>query len=305
MKMKCEKRDITCAICSPAGAVDPALFEPAIATLRGHGFRVKEMPHARGRSGSYSGTFAERLADISAAFIDPDVDAIICARGGYGAVHLLDALDSIVTPKPLIGYSDISALHGLMHSHGIPSIHASMLRSLAAPGAAQENDMLFAMLEGKPLTHTWERHVLNRPGEAEGMLLGGNLSVLSALSGTKFDLLKPDSILFIEDINEPIYKLERMLYQLRLRGVLASLRGLIIGQFTGTKEDANHRSAYEMVSEMVAPYQYPVAYNAPIGHSGLNIPLMIGAPYRLFVGLDSDPVLFHAVEIGSGSPVEL
>lgn len=297
----------TIAICSPAGSVDPSLFDPAIATLRRRGFNVKEMPHARGRHGSYSGSRSERLADLADALLDPNVKAVICGRGGYGAVHLLDDIYEIAgapAPKWLIGFSDISALHGAMHARGIASVHASMLRSLADSGAEAETDMLFAMLRGEPMRYAWPSHSLNRPGKAEGMLVGGNLSVLSALIGTRYDLLRPSSVLFIEDINEPVYKLERMLWQLRLSGVLGSLRGLIVGQFTGTRADANHSSAYEMVADMTAPYSYPVAFDAPIGHSGRNIPLMIGRRHRLLVGAGSDPLLLHAVEVGGGSAAQ-
>ncbi|MCC8112410.1 MAG: LD-carboxypeptidase [Bacteroidales bacterium] len=272
------------AIASPAGAVDPALFAPAIAMLEQQGWCVEVMPHAMGRNGTYSGTYTERLEDMRRAILDPEVRAIMCGRGGYGTVHLLSELDQLPLaddPKWLIGFSDISALHGLWHAHGIASIHAPMLRGLcyaAETSDHRQTDALFAMLRGQEAPIPLVSYHLNRPGRAEGILLGGNLSVLSGLIGTKYDLLRPGSVLFLEDVNEPIYKIERILWQLRLRGVLSSLKGLIIGQFTGAEPDANHQSIYDMIAEMVNEYNYPVAYNAPFGHKGLNWPLLIGGP---------------------------
>lgn len=275
----------TVAICSPAGAVDPALFDSAIKRIESEGYRVAETPHCRNRKGSYSGSRAERLTDMAEAIANPAVKAIICGRGGYGAVHLLDDLDKIITPenaKWIVGFSDISALHALMHHKGIASLHASMLRSLASANAdTTEPDTLFAILRGERPVCTLPRHPLNRYGQAEGRLVGGNLSVLSALTGTPYNMLQPDTILFIEDINEPIYKIERMMYQLKYSGVLPSLRALIVGQFTGTKADANHIGPYEMIADMVAPYSFPVMFDAPIGHSGLNYPMIESISYRL------------------------
>lgn len=271
----------TIAICSPAGAVDPALFAPAIEALRVQGWQVKTMPHAMERRGTYSGTAADRLADIKSAFADPQVKAIMCGRGGYGAVHLLHELEPHVTPKWLIGFSDISALHALMQSRGIASIHAGMLRGLARDPSGEDSRRLFAMLRGEFTPVELPSHPLNRPGHAEGILAGGNLSVLSALIGTPYDTLLPGRILVIEDINEPIYKLERMLWQLRLRGVLPRIAGLVAGQFTGTEPDANHPDAYCMIAEMCAPYAYPLYLGAPIGHRSPNRPLLLGAQARL------------------------
>lgn len=271
----------TIAICSPAGAVDPALFAPAIEALRAQGWQVKTMPHAMERLGSYSGTAADRLADIKSAFADPQVKAIMCGRGGYGAVHLLDDLAPHVTPKWLIGFSDISALHALMQSRGIASVHSGMLRALARDHSGEDSRRLFSLLRGNPVGMELPPHPLSRPGYAEGTLAGGNLSVLSALIGTPYDALLPGRILVIEDINEPIYKLERMLWQLRLRGVLPRLAALIAGQFTGTEPDANYPDAYRMIADMCAPYSYPLYLGAHLGHRSPNRPLLLGAHHRL------------------------
>lgn len=270
----------TIAICSPAGAVDPALFAPAIDALQRQGWQALVMPHAMGRHGTYAATAAERLADIKAAFAMPEVKAIMCGRGGYGAVHLLADLAPCACPKWLIGFSDISALHAMMQSRGIASVHAGMLRALARDPEGEDSQRLFDLLRGKPAPVDLPAHPLGRPGCASGILAGGNLSVLSALIGTPFDTLLPGRILVIEDINEPIYKLERMLWQLRLRGVLPSLAALVAGQFTGTEPDPNHSDAYQMIAEMCAPYSFPLYLGAPIGHRSPNRPLLLGAEAR-------------------------
>lgn len=271
----------TIAICSPAGAVKPELFAPAIEALTSRGYRVKVMPHAMGRYGSYSADADARLGDMLSALHDPDVKAIMCGRGGYGAVELLHRLEEYVTadnPKWLIGFSDITALHALWQTKGIASVHASMLKGLAE-GPLALTDRLFDILEGRKVVYDWGvTHSLNRPGMAKGQLCGGNLSVLGALIGTPYtDYLKgANRILIIEDVNEPIYKIERILWQLRYAGILPSLSGLIVGDFTGTKADLNYSDAYAMVYAMVSEYSFPVALGVPVGHIADNHPLLLG-----------------------------
>ena len=281
----------TVAIPSPASAVKTAYFQPAEEMLRAQGWNVRVMPSAMGKVGSYSGSLNQRFDDMRAALLDPSVRAVLCSRGGYGAMQLLEELDKLPLaddPKWLIGFSDISAFHALMRCKGIVSIHASMIKGLAEASqgeyhAEKASESLFDLLRGDSVRYEWNSHQFNRAGVAEGTLVGGNLTVLEALIGTKFNMFAPDTILFIEDINEPIYKLQRMLWQLRLCGVLPRLKGLILGEFTGAKADANHFGAYNMMAEMVSGYDYPVAYDAPIGHGEVNYPLVCGGEYRLVV----------------------
>lgn len=276
----------TIAICSPAGAPVEANVYEAVEVLRGQGWNPVIMPHALGRSGNYSGTADERFADLSDALADPSVRAILCSRGGYGSVHILDRLDRLplqADPKWIIGFSDISALHALMASKGINSIHASMAGHIKLGPEDEDNRNLFDILRGQRPAISFGSHPYDRPGVADGVLLGGNLAVLADLIDTPYDILRPGSILFLEDVSEPIYKIERILYQLRYSRVLPRLNGLIVGKFTDYKSDHSYDDMETMIRDMVSPYSYPVAFNAPVGHVDHNIPMIEGAHATLKV----------------------
>lgn len=273
------------AIASPASAVEPSLIEGAAEALRAEGFSPRIMPHACGRKGSFSGTLEERLSDFQSALDDPAVKAIICGRGGYGTVHLLPHL-RLHRPVWIAGFSDISALHALANSCGFQSIHSSMAKELTLQrcGNNAANQRLFEILRtGKMPEITFDSHELNRHGTARGQIVGGNLAVLDALSATNFNLLQPDSILVIEDVSEPIYKIERMLWQLKLSGTLARLKGLIVGQFTDYKPSSDWNDMYSMIEQFTADAPYPVAFNAPFGHIDNNLPFVEGCTIELSV----------------------
>lgn len=280
------RRGDTVAIVSPASIIDPTLVERAAATLSLLGYKVKIGPHALGSHGSYSGTVEQRLADLTDALTDTEVRGVLCSRGGYGCVHLLESLsrlDLTADPKWLIGFSDVSALHALMASRGIVSIHGSMAKALALyPHSSPFNAMLLSMLGGQRPALEFASHPYNHHGSAEGRLLGGNLAVLQALISTPYDIFN-DAILFIEDVAEPIYKIERILYQLRLAGRLNSIKGLIVGQFTLYQPDKNYTDIADMIADMTADLRIPIAFNAPIGHIPANMPLLHGAPATLTV----------------------
>lgn len=275
------------AICSPAGHVDANKVYGAKKVLEAQGWRVRIMPHALGQHGNYSGTDSERLSDMVDALTDPEVRAILCSRGGYGVVHILEELDDIDLrndPKWIIGYSDISALHALATRHGIASIHASMAGHIMKGSSDIDNAALFAILRGRNEVFTFpacQRY--DRPGTATGRLIGGNLAVLADLIGTKFDVFEPGTILFLEDIAEPIYKIERILYQLRIKDILPKLAGLMVGQFTEYTSDKSYHTMEAMISDMVSPYHYPVAFDVPIGHVSHNIPVIENATVTLKV----------------------
>ncbi len=274
------------AIVSPAGYIDPRHVHAAVDVLQQQGWRPYIGDHALGRSGSYSGTDTERFHDLSRALCDPSVRAVICSRGGYGAVHLLERLDALpiaADPKWLVGFSDISALHALMAQKGIVSVHAPMTKDIALGPENPDIAELFSILRGNRPVQRFQASQFDRPGIATGRLLGGNLAVIAELIGTPFDVIRPGSILFIEDVEEPIYKTERILYQMRLSGRLSSLAGLIVGQFTGSRPNANYSIVEEMIADMVYPYDFPVAMNVPFGHVDHNIPLLSGARATLRV----------------------
>lgn len=285
----------TIAIVSPASIIDPTLVERAGATLKLLGYNVRVMPHALGANGSYSGSIEERLEDMTAALLDNEVRAILCSRGGYGCVHLLDrlaALDLSADPKWIIGFSDVSALHALMASRGIVSIHGSMAKALALyPHNSPFNAMLLDMLGGKRPALEFPVHKYNRNGTATGILSGGNLAVLQALIDTPYDIFS-DRILFIEDVAEPIYKVERILYQLRLSGRLNRLKGLIIGRFTLYQADKNFNDIYDMMAPLLEGLHIPVAFDAPIGHIRENMPVLHGATATLYTSGDCSRISY-------------
>jgi muramoyltetrapeptide carboxypeptidase len=274
------------AICSPAGPIAEENVTGAVEVLKQQGWEPVVMPHTLGQYGNYSGTDAERLGDLRDAFADKDVRAIICSRGGYGVVHIMEQLAKLPIendPKWVVGFSDISALHAVMQYKGIASIHGSMTSHIKLGADDEDNASLFAILRGEHPAYTFPSHEYDKQGIAGGKLVGGNLAVIAELINTPFDIIKEDTILFIEDVSEPIYKIERILYQLRLSGVLQKLRGLVIGQFTEYKPDNSYENMEDMLRDMTSDCNYPIAFNAPVGHVFHNIPLIEGAKVTLKV----------------------
>lgn len=289
------------AIISPSGNVVAKRVKGAVVALAQWCYAPVVGPHTLDEYRSWGtvltgGTDEARLADLRWAIADPTIKAILCSRGGYGTVRLLERIDVNLVrsnPKWLIGFSDISALHALWHRAEVMSLHASMAKQLTDFGTEGEvSEAMHTIISGGTLSpYHIASHPFNRCGEAEGMIVGGNLAVLSALIGTDYNLLKPDTILFIEDVGEEVYRVERLLYQLRLAGVLPKLKGLIVGQFTryhlnGVLTDTctdTHQHLYSMISRLVEPYNYPVAFNFPIGHIDRNLPIVEGSQATLQV----------------------
>lgn len=275
------------AIVSPAGIIKPQLVYTALPIFTDQGWVPYVGEHTFNRHGTYAGTDEERYSDLETALTDQDTRAIICSRGGYGAVHLLERLDKLPLrddPKWIVGYSDISALHALMSKHGIKSIHAPMVKHISEHlGRDEDSKRLFALLRDENQAVYIKPFNKNRYGKAEGTLLGGNLAVIAGLISTPFDVFKPGSILFIEDVSEPIYKVERILYTLKLNGVLGKLSGLIVGRFTNYVADRDNDTMEDMIQTIVAEYDYPVAYNVPIGHVDHNIPMVCSSTISLSV----------------------
>ena len=286
------------AIISPASHILPDYVDGACNAIAQMGFQPVVSNHCKGQCGGYSGTIEQRLADFLEALHNPEVKAILCSRGGYGVVHLLEYLsadDIAENAKWLIGFSDISALHAAMVASGVASIHASMAKHLTQFGVDDEATVaLFNILQGKLPTYQTPSHAFNKPGTATGTLTGGNMAVLCGLLDTDFDLLSRGDILFIEDVGEEVYKIERMLYNLRLSGVLPMIKGLIVGRFTDYRNpDGNGDSMEQMVKRMVEPYDIPVAFDFPVGHVDENMPLIEGAQVTLTVA-DTVTLQFHA-----------
>ena len=275
-------------IISPSGAIDPMFIDQAAARLRNWGYEVSEGAHARGQWGRFAGTDEERLADLTGALADPSVDWILCSRGGYGLQRIIDRVPPIT--KPLIGFSDITALHQLSAISRQPSVHGIMCKHIATLEEESEPIvMLRKVLEGEPLEYTVPAHPLNRLGETMAMITGGNLSVLYGLQGTAFGIRQSAAggqkpILLIEDIGERHYHIDRMMRGLKMSGVLADLSGLIVGQFSNCEDDPGmNETMYETIKEAVAEYDYPVLFNAPFGHVEHNLPLWLSRPTRMII----------------------
>ena len=282
-------------IISPSGAIDPVYIDQAAARLRSWGHEVSEGAHARGAWGRFAGTDEERLSDLVAALADSSVDAILCSRGGYGLQRIIDQIPPIT--KPVIGFSDITVLHQLSAISSQQSVHAIMCKHIATlPEDSEPIVMLRKALNGEPLSYSVAPHPLNRLGEANAPVFGGNLSVLYGLQGTPYSLQQsaissqPSAIssqapiLLIEDIAERHYHIDRMMRNLKMSGVLAQIGGLIVGQFSDCEDDpAMNCTVYETIKEAVAEYDYPVLFNAPFGHVEHNLPIWFGKEAHLSV----------------------
>lgn len=263
-------------IISPSGVIDPSFIDGAAARLRAWEYIVSEGAHARDAWGRFAGTDEHRLADIVDAINDPEVDLILCSRGGYGLQRIIDRVPPIT--KPLIGFSDITALHQAAGLNAQPTLHAIMCKHIAT--LPEDSEPILALrkaLAGETLNYRWQSHPLNRLGKACAPIIGGNLSVLYGLQATPYSLPAAQrSILLIEDIAERHYHIDRMMRNLRMSGVLANISGLIVGQFSDCDDDPlMSQTVYQTIKEAVADYDYPVIFNAPVGHVERNMPLWI------------------------------
>ena len=285
------------AIVSPAGALQQTeMLHAAADRLATWGLKVIIAPHASARDGYFAGSIDERADDFLAALRDDSIKAIFCSYGGYGCVHLLPRIGDEIArnPKWIIGMSDCSALLAAAVSNGNMSLHAVQCRHLAQKGGDESSEYLRKTLFGWLPQYSLPAHPLNRHGSAKGTIVGGNLSVLSALISTPYDILKPERILFIEDINEPLYKIERMLYTLKLSGVLGSLKALVVGSFSGCKENKDlGGTVYELIRRMVDEYDYPVCFDFPAGHGGECYPLIEGATANLEINAEGVEIFFY------------
>lgn len=283
------------AIISPASTPGNDNPEKAAATLRTWGFEPVIGPHALTKCHSYAGTIEERSADLRWALNDPEIKAIVCTRGGYGSAMLLDPMtreDFNRHPKWIVGYSDITALHSAMVCSGMMSLHANMGGALGERGANDNvNLMLRDALMGKLPSYTVPANPLNKLGKAHGIILGGNMSVFTNIGGSReWDFLDRDNIrgkdiiLFFEDVSESMPRVNSMLQQLRLKGVLKHVKGIIVGRFTDYEPKDGWTDMNEMLSETLNKYNLPVCYDFPASHDeNWNYPIIEGCPVTLTV----------------------
>jgi muramoyltetrapeptide carboxypeptidase len=288
----------TIAITSPAGYSSLKEIQPAIDQIQSWGFKVKVGDSIGKRHFTFGGTDEERLNDFQQSLDDQSVKAILCARGGYGFVRIIDQLNFTrfkLHPKWLIGFSDITVLHSHLNRNlGIASIHSKMCNSFpedwskAEPIQVETILSIRDALQGVKMKYTAPFNALNRNGTAEGVLVGGNLKTIESLAGSKSDIRTDGKILFVEDTGEYLYSIDRMFWNLKRSGKLNHLAGLIVGGFKLKKDEGENDTVFgktieEIVMEKVKEFKYPVCFDFPVGHQKNNYAFKCGVKHKLQV----------------------
>lgn len=275
------------AIVAPAKAVDKAALSYAVALIEEKGYKVKLGENIFDVEHNMAGSDASRLSDINRFINDSDVKAILAFRGGYGSIRIIDDIDFNFlekNPKWLIGFSDVTVFHNALNKLGLASLHATMPINFQI-NTKEAIDSLFNSLEGRENEYTIKSNFFNTKGHVEGELIGGNLAVLCSLIGTKYDVDYTGKILFIEDLSEYLYRLDRMMWSLKHSGKLSQIKGLIVGGFTQMQDgDISYgKSAYEIISEHTKDLGIPICYDFPVGHFEDNRAMECGIKASLFV----------------------
>lgn len=279
----------TIGIVAPARKISKAEIQPAVELITKWGFKVKLGAHLFNEYNQFAGTDEQRIADFQEMIDDTEVKAILCGRGGYGSIRLLEGIDFSrlkSNPKWIVGYSDITAFHSHLHMQGQCSLHATM--PINFPNNAEDNvstQTLLELLTGNQLTYQGDGHEFNKDGKANGILVGGNLSMLYSLRGTPYDVDTKGKILFIEDLDEYLYHIDRMMMNLKTGGKLANLKGLIVGGMSDMNDNTIPfgKTAKEIIAEAVSEYDFPVIFDFPAGHQDNNVAMMLGAEIEMEV----------------------
>ena len=286
---------ITC----PAGFITLTDIEPAVKKIKEWGFQVKIGETVGKRDFTFGGSDEERRKDFQQMLDDDHIKAILCARGGYGMIRIIDGLDFkkfILKPKWILGFSDITVLHcHLNRNFGIASIHSKMCNSFPADWSLAEVvqketiESIQQCLTGNKMKYTITPNNKNKTGIAKGILVGGNLKTLETLAGSASDMLTKNKILFVEDTGEYLYSIDRMFWNLKRTGKLANLAGLIIGGFKLKADDAGEefgKVLEDIILEKIQNYNYPVCFDFPVGHQKNNFALKCGVKHTLAIGLN-------------------
>jgi muramoyltetrapeptide carboxypeptidase len=289
----------TVGIACGSGPIDLKEIQPSIAVLESWGYKAL-VGHTIGqKDGMFGGTDAERTADIQAMLDNPDVKALLFARGGYGMVRIIDNLDFSRfsgSPKWLIGFSDVTVIHAHVHRHyRVATIHSKMCNSFpdvyekAEPIIKDCIDSIGKTLKGASMTYVAPHSPMNREGAGDGQLIGGNLRTMENLAGTASDFSTEGKILFIEDVEEYYYNLDRMLWNFRRTGKLQQLKGLIVGGFNRMMDDPKEpfgKTHYDIITFHTKDFTYPVCFDFPVGHQKDNYALRCGQVHHLEVTQD-------------------
>jgi muramoyltetrapeptide carboxypeptidase len=290
------KKGDTIGITAPAGFITQEEMKPAMAVMESWGYSIAIGDTIGKKDFTFGGTDEERLNDLQKMLDDPKIKAIMCARGGYGAVRIVDKLNWVSfnrNPKWVIGFSDITVLHSHIHTNLLTaSIHSKMTNSFpddwntAEPIQIETIISIQDALSGRKMSYSAVPNLNNRQGSAEGALVGGNLKTLETLSGTASDLNTDGKILFVEDTGEYLYSIDRMFWNLKRTGKLTNLKALIVGGFRVKPDDPGEefgRSIEQIVLEKVSGYSYPVCFDFPVGHQKNNFALKCGVKHSLTV----------------------
>lgn len=291
----------TVAIVAPSGVLKNREREvnQAVKLLNSWGLNPVVGANVHNQYGHFAGTDAERAADLQKALDNPNIKAVWCARGGYGTVRVLDRIDYTKFkkhPKWLIGFSDITALHNAFHNQGYQSIHAIMCTSLTEDVTDIQASIksLKNAVFGKALSYTIKGSNYNKTGTVSGSIVGGNLTILHTMLGSKTSIDTNGKIFFFEEIGEYAYHIDRMLQSLKRAGYFKGLKGIIVGDISKVRKNTTEfgRTVEEIILDAVAEYNFPVAFNMPAGHEKDNRALVLGATVELSVGKDKSTIIF-------------
>ncbi|MFN8244373.1 MAG: LD-carboxypeptidase [Ferruginibacter sp.] len=286
----------TIGITCPAGYILEKDIQPAVAKLKEWGFAVQVGATVGKKDYTFGGTDEERRNDFQQQLDDPAIKAILCARGGYGLIRIIDDIDFkkiAKHPKWIIGFSDITVLHAhLNRNYRVASLHSKMCNSFpddwskAEPAQLESIESIRKCISGGQMRYSFTPSPRNRTGLVTGELIGGNLKTLETLAGTKSDISTHDKILFVEDTGEYLYSIDRMFWNLKRSGKLSHLAGLVVGGFKAKKDDEGEefgKTLEDIVLEKVQEYKYPVCFDFPVGHQKYNVALKCGVLHRLAV----------------------
>lgn len=281
------KKGDTVAITATARKITEDEIQFAINWLTDLGYKILLGNTIGKEHHQFAGTDAERAADFQSLLDNPEVKAIWCARGGYGTVRIIDLIDFSgfnEQPKWIIGYSDITVLHSQIHNLGFASIHAPMPLDIE-PASAEAKQSLIKAFKGEEYGIEFPSNVNNKKGNAEGLATGGNLSVLYSMCGSKSAIETKGKILFLEDLDEYYYHIDRMLQNLKRNGMFKNLAGLVIGGMNSMHDNAIPfgYNLEDIILEMTNEYSYPVVFEAPFGHIKDNRAVILGKKLRLLV----------------------
>ena len=286
------------AIISPAGSVDENQLQKGLEMIKSQGFEPvlgKHLYTKFSNGYNYAGTEKERISDLNWVLNDSEISAIWASRGGYGCQHLLKHLklsEFRKNPKWYIGYSDNTVIQSYLLKNGFASIHGQTIKTSSFGVTEESYDLIFDILKGKSPKYLVQKNKFNKNGKAEGELIGGNLALIYALLGTSYSFNFKDKILFIEDIGENFYALDRMMMSLELAGVFRKIKGLIIGGMTNMGSETENKEyensfdefAYKIISERISKYNFPTIFGFPNGHIFENKPLIIGGNVKIEIG---------------------